>query len=609
MSGTGSYKGQTLKQLRHGVGVYHYPNKFFTYEGEWREGKKHGTGKLILGDGGYYEGAFVEGEIEGNGERLYGHSGAKYVGHFSKGERHGLGRYEESNGSWYEGNWFYNKKEGFGSCQQTDGTCYEGEWRNDKKHGEGVQVDKDGGRYEGDWVNGMRHGQGSYLISDKSLYEGQWKNDMYHEQRLYDYKGEWQEGKKHGTGKVILMDGGYYDGAFFKGEIDGNGERLYGHSGAKYVGHFSKGERHGLGRYEESNGSWYDGNWIYNLREGFGSCQLADGACYEGEWHNDIKQGEGVQVDTDGGRYEGDWVNGMRHGQGSYLMSDKSLYEGHWENDMYHEQGSLWHCSGIVRVCPWVKGEPFSHPVGFIFQCKRSIRMDHGRPVSICVTVVGKDGKTFEGESGRMIELKMARVTTGEDIMNQEWLNLLVRKVCDTDDSIHTTKPNLSIPLSSHTPLDEGDSPFKLLEPAQTVEGIVCFKDVYLPSFLSKRKEKPLSKLNEVITLISKVISDNTVPLSEGDDVSSPLSDESKARRKSLEPTKGQNRRNPLKTGDIKKNSSPKKSVAAVGKVSKFLSKNLIIAAIDVTENPFALRIPRKHHPVYLGASSALKLL
>ena len=26
-----------------GFGVYNYPNKFFRYEGEWKEGKKHGV--------------------------------------------------------------------------------------------------------------------------------------------------------------------------------------------------------------------------------------------------------------------------------------------------------------------------------------------------------------------------------------------------------------------------------------------------------------------------------------------------------------------------------------------------------------------------------------
>ena len=457
------------------------------------------------------------------------------------------------------------------------------------------------GRYEGQTLNQARHGVGVY----------------YYPNTFYKYEGEWREGKKHGTGKLILGDGGYYEGAFIEGEIEGNGERLYGHSGAKYVGHFTKGERHGLGRYEVSDGSWYEGNWFYNKKEGYGSCQQTDGVCYEGEWHNNRKHGEGAQVDKDGGRYEGGWVNGLRHGQGSYLMSDKSLYEGQWKNDMYHGQGSLRHCSGIVRVCPWVKGQPFNQPVGFVFQSKRNARVDHGKPITLSVAVVDKNGNTFEEESGRMIELQIARVVSGEDIMDQEWLNLLDRKGYDTDNYIHTTRSTPSSPLSSRAHSLESDSPFKLLEPAPTVKGFVCFKNVYLPSFQSDLKDKAFNKLSNAKLLINKVmLFENTVPLSDGDDASSSLSDTNLSRNKTkgkrLDPLKGQNQRKPT-TVDNKRTSNPRRSsyTALEGtKTPKFgLSEDLIIAAIDVTENPFPSRITRKHHPVYAGTPSALKLL
>ena len=448
------------------------------------------------------------------------------------------------------------------------------------------------GRYEGQTLNQVRHGVGVY----------------YYPNKFYKYEGEWRDGKKHGTGKLILGDGGYYEGAFLEGEIEGNGERLYGHSGARYAGHFSKGERHGLGRYEESDGSWYEGNWFYNKKEGFGNCQHIDGASYEGEWHNNIKHGEGVQVDKDGGRYEGGWVNGLRHGQGNYLMSDKSLYEGQWKNDMYHGQGSIRHCSGIVRVCPWVKGQPFCQPVGFVFQSKRNARVDHGKPITLSVAVVDKNGNTFEEESGRMIELRITRVTTGEDIMDQEWLNLLVRKG-DSDNYIHTTRSNPSSPLSSHTHLDENDSPFKLLEAIPTVKGLVCFKNVYLPSFPSDLKDKAFNKLSNAKTLMNKVmLFENTTSSSHSD-----TNFLRKTEGKRVDPLKGQTQRTTLRTEDNKRTNLQRRcsnTAVEVGKTPKFtLSEDLMIAAIDVTENPFALRIPRKHHPIYSGTPSALKLL
>ena len=35
------------------------------------EGRKHGRGRLVLGDGGLYEGDFVEDEITGSGLRTW----------------------------------------------------------------------------------------------------------------------------------------------------------------------------------------------------------------------------------------------------------------------------------------------------------------------------------------------------------------------------------------------------------------------------------------------------------------------------------------------------------------------------------------------------------
>jgi hypothetical protein len=37
------------------------------YEGDWREGKKHGRGKLIWTNGNYYDGGFANDERDGIG--------------------------------------------------------------------------------------------------------------------------------------------------------------------------------------------------------------------------------------------------------------------------------------------------------------------------------------------------------------------------------------------------------------------------------------------------------------------------------------------------------------------------------------------------------------
>lgn len=38
----GRYVGDTIHHKPDGVGKYIYPNGFFVYEGEWKNGKQHG---------------------------------------------------------------------------------------------------------------------------------------------------------------------------------------------------------------------------------------------------------------------------------------------------------------------------------------------------------------------------------------------------------------------------------------------------------------------------------------------------------------------------------------------------------------------------------------
>jgi hypothetical protein len=44
--------------LRDGTGTYKYVNPYFTYEGQWDHGVKHGKGILRFSDGGMIQGDF-----------------------------------------------------------------------------------------------------------------------------------------------------------------------------------------------------------------------------------------------------------------------------------------------------------------------------------------------------------------------------------------------------------------------------------------------------------------------------------------------------------------------------------------------------------------------
>ena len=47
-----------VTKLRHGEGVYTFPNQFLQYKGQYEHGVKQGYGMLLMKDGSYYEGEF-----------------------------------------------------------------------------------------------------------------------------------------------------------------------------------------------------------------------------------------------------------------------------------------------------------------------------------------------------------------------------------------------------------------------------------------------------------------------------------------------------------------------------------------------------------------------
>ncbi|KAJ8022140.1 MORN repeat-containing protein 1 [Holothuria leucospilota] len=194
------YVGETRTQLRHGYGIYKYPNQFFRYEGEWKEGKKHGHGKLVMTDGSYYEGEFINGEIEGHGFRKWATTGNTYSGQFCNGELNGFGIMTYGTGAVYEGEFQSNKREGRGVMKFADGSVYEGLFHNNVRHGEGSQSFANGDCYVGDWVQDKRQGSGELKFYDGSVYDGQWRNDFY-----------------NGAGTLIHSSGMTYDGMWVNG--------------------------------------------------------------------------------------------------------------------------------------------------------------------------------------------------------------------------------------------------------------------------------------------------------------------------------------------------------------------------------------------------------
>ncbi|KAF7262603.1 hypothetical protein EG68_00109 [Paragonimus skrjabini miyazakii] len=190
---TGSYKGATNSCNRHGFGFYKYGRGFYRYEGEWKEGQKHGFGKLVMADGGFYTGQFEHGEITGIGTQYYANTGNTYEGKFCLGERQGQGIMRYKNGSAYCGEWVANARQGQGTLFDTEGGCYCGRFWASKKTGTG--------RYR----------------NDKIVYDGDWCEDLF-----------------DGIGKLEFSTGQTYEGCFHAGKPHGHGTLIRAHRNAPF---------------------------------------------------------------------------------------------------------------------------------------------------------------------------------------------------------------------------------------------------------------------------------------------------------------------------------------------------------------------------------------
>jgi len=105
-----------------------------TYEGQYKSGKRSGTGKYSWDDGRSYEGSFMDGLAEGEGVEIF------------------------PDGSRYEGSYVGNCKEGHGKYTYLDGDCYEGNFEQDRCNGVGTYTCSSF-IYHGQWNNGSMHGK------------------------------------------------------------------------------------------------------------------------------------------------------------------------------------------------------------------------------------------------------------------------------------------------------------------------------------------------------------------------------------------------------------------------------------------------------------------
>jgi len=143
---------------RTGKGNYSYLNGD-RYEGDWKENKKHGIGKLVYT------------RLVGEDKKYFG----EYYGFWENGRRHGEGMFTYPNKDIYSGWWKYGKKHGKGTYVFFDtkmrligewsesnlvtgkwvfpnGVVFEGEFKNNKPVNDGTWKFKNGNNLKGKYI-------------------------------------------------------------------------------------------------------------------------------------------------------------------------------------------------------------------------------------------------------------------------------------------------------------------------------------------------------------------------------------------------------------------------------------------------------------------------
>ena len=385
-NGGGTYNGDWKDNKRHGEGTWEGPGRDTFgecyYEGAWEKDLRHGKGISRYEDGSRFEGEYRD------DWRYYGTywlaNGDVYVGYFGEHGRHGEGVCDYADSGKYEGLWKDDLRHGLGDMYYADGGVYKGSWRTGNRNGDGDMRFANRDHYIGKYVHDVRCGRGSQKYASGASYEGEWLDDMRHGQGTHTdengvYHGGWAQDKEEGYGdwegtnrpddeaayagawhlglRCGMASSKYHDGATFEGEFRDDSRyhgRLDEPAGDVYEGYFQKHLRHGSGHQIYADGGDYQGAWQIGQRWGTGDYENPFER-YSGEWERNERHGQGTWAGTRGDteyaakevHYEGMWAEGLRCGACAARDQDGSAFEGEYWND-HRAKGVLKLANGDV---------------------------------------------------------------------------------------------------------------------------------------------------------------------------------------------------------------------------------------------------------------------
>ncbi|KAH3722883.1 hypothetical protein Pelo_18410 [Pelomyxa schiedti] len=209
LDGGGVYTGRLVDNKRDGRGklTWQEPDGQHTYDGDWRDGQRHGRGSHTRPGRTTYSGEWRSGGRDGWGA-AHRADGGTFEGlwrgdHWRRGAWHSPNGVDVKEGEWawdegadgyrMEGWGLWRKRVirgadgrlteakgpggaggGGGGCQEEGDTVlmvtvYEGEWHNNERHGHGMWRSPETGTiYCGEWDHDVMTGTGRMLIGDYS---------------------------------------------------------------------------------------------------------------------------------------------------------------------------------------------------------------------------------------------------------------------------------------------------------------------------------------------------------------------------------------------------------------------------------------------------------
>ena len=330
-------------------------SRFFTAR-FWAEDPEAETwsGRVVL----YYdeekehpmrEGTLQEGLLQGRG-REYDQAGLMtYEGNFVDGQRSGTGSLYEDGVLVYEGDFAAGAATGMGTAYAEGAKCYEGSFVDGVYEGEGTQYRSDGSvSYKGSFSAGVFEGQGTAYYPDGTR----------------AYVGAFSDGQYEGEGTQYTRDGRIsYKGSFAGGLYQGSGV-LYLEGGDEIRAEFSAGVTTGTIQWYQKGVLWYDGSADNVTPDGFGTLYGEDGkALYAGEMDQGTLDGgwlltltaEDLRTALGEGTFtESDTAGGfLMESQELGLTALCSYRQGEEEPQVYQiwfvpEEGSAWE-----KLLPW----------------------------------------------------------------------------------------------------------------------------------------------------------------------------------------------------------------------------------------------------------------